>query len=495
MGNQVAHSRGLGSSGGAAYAPSDLSTHAVGAEGGSITGSLIMDVRVFYTFGKELGKGHFGSVYLAENKQHKYPAAVKVLRKRCLNTATVSTLKQEIELLMKVKGHPNIVEMFECLEDRSNLYIAMECCTGGELFDAIVSQPQYKFEDEKHVAQVMLDCFCAVEYCHNLGVVHRDLKPENLILSTPAVVGTNDYPTIKVIDFGLSRCYEDGAFMQKAVGTPYYIAPEVVKRHYGKECDVWSLGVILYVLLCGQPPFFHDSDQEIYRMLKSGKPHAYPDAEWKHISAAAKDLIDRCLRHNPHERITAKAALEHPFLKRNVGNLTDVAAPLATSFTQQMQQFQHGNRFQKIAKLKIAESMKQSEIKELHNLFKTLDIDGNGTLSANEVRQGVAKSLRGRRTSAADILETMDLYGDGVIHYDEFIAASMTKKQWASIEHLHYAFEKFDTSGSGTLTRQEVMDVLGGTDTHLCNELFEKFDMDHDGEISYEEFEQMMLAD
>ena len=475
--------------------PSDIAGQST-ASNLSITGTLIKTIKTFYNFKKELGKGHFGSVYLCNNLQHGYPAALKVLRKRCLNRKTIATLKSEIELLMKVAGHPNIVQLYECLEDNSNLYLAMECCTGGELFDAIVNSPAYKFEDERHVAAVVADVLCAVEYCHGIGVCHRDLKPENLMLSTPPDPGVNEYPSIKVIDFGLSRCYEEGEYMHKAVGTPYYIAPEVLQRSYGKECDMWSLGVILYVLLCGYPPFYAEEDNEIHRMIMSGKSHTFPSKDWDQVSDVAKDLINRCLVHDPTARINAKDALQHPFVTALAGPASKVY-PLAGNFANNLKLFKHGNRFQKVVKMKIAESMTVAEIEGLHKTFKDLDKDGNNILSVKEIKAAVESQLHAAGSKASimakEIVQSLDIAGDGVIHYEEFIAGAMTKKQWATIDHLHYAFEAFDVTNSGTLTKPEIMLALGGGDVHLANEILDKFDEDHDGGINYDEFVKVML--
>ena len=241
-----------------------------------------------------MGSGHFGKCYLGEQRESSKKSAIKVIRKRCLNTRTLDTLKNEVEILSKVGDHPNIAELYECLEDKQNLYLSMELCTGGELFDAIVNSPDYHFHSERDCASVIRDCLLAIDYCHRLGIVHRDIKPENLMLAQAPHEGSK-YPAIKVIDFGLSRCYEEGEFMKRAVGTPYYIAPEVLDRHYSKACDIWSIGVILYVLLCGYPPFNADTDEEIHQRIRSKEPHVFPEEDWKNVSSEAKDLINQCL--------------------------------------------------------------------------------------------------------------------------------------------------------------------------------------------------------
>ena len=465
----------------------------------SVTGVIVKNIKTIYTFEKELGSGHFGKCYLGQRIGDEVKAAIKVIRKRCLNERTVATLKNEVDILSKVSAHPNIAELFECLEDKSNLYLSMELCTGGELFDAIVGSPDYHFHSERQCASVIRDCLLAIDYCHDLGVVHRDIKPENLMLAVPPHDGQK-YPPIKVIDFGLSRCYEEGKFMKRAVGTPYYIAPEVLKRHYGKECDIWSIGIILYVLLCGYPPFNAETDAEIHAKIKSDETHVFPEEDWKNVSKEVKDLINKCLERDTSKRITAKQALDHTWIKSLADDSTADfhAFTLSPKIFDRLKAFGQSNKFQKVAKRFIAESMHEDEIEELKKAFIEIDKDGSGTLTHDEIKTCIEKHLHEASSKSSSIakeaLRIMDINGDDQINYVEFVAATMEKKQWATVEHLHYAFDKLDRTRSGSLTRVELFEALGGEDVHLANEIMEKFDKNHDGVIDYDEFVNIMFA-
>ena len=432
----------------------------------SVTGELVKNIKALYKFEKELGSGHFGKCYLCEQHGTSRKAAVKVIRKRCLNTRTLDTLKNEVEILSKVGDHPNIAELYECLEDKRNLYLSMELCTGGELFEAIVNSPDYHFHSERHCASVIRDCLLAIDYCHRLGIVHRDIKPENLMLAQAPHEGAK-YPAIKVIDFGLSRCYEEGEFMKRAVGTPYYIAPEVLDRHYGKACDIWSIGVILYVLLCGYPPFNADTDEQIHQRIRSNEPHVFPEEDWKNVSSQVKDLINRCLERDQEKRITAQDALSHVWIK----SLADDSNPefhslaLSSDIFKRLKEFGQACKFQRIAKRYIAESMHDHEIDNLRKAFVQIDKDGSGTITHDELKSCIEQHLHAASskssTLAKQALKIMDINGDSKVNYIEFVAATMEQKQWATVEHLHYAFDKLDSTHSGNLTREELFSLLG----------------------------------
>lgn len=217
------------------------------------------------------------------------------------------------ELLMEVSilkslDHPNIVKLLEMYEDEKYYYLVQEYCSGGELFDKI--QEFHSFS-EKQAAEYMRQIVSAIYYCHERGIVHRDLKPENLLIESK-----KPNAQLKVIDFGVSAKYKKGEKLHEKYGTPYYIAPEVLLRNYDEKCDIWSCGVILYILLCGYPPFNGPSDVEIMKVVKTGK-YSFDDPDWKHISKDAKALISKMLQYTPAKRLSAKEVLDDPWIKGN----------------------------------------------------------------------------------------------------------------------------------------------------------------------------------
>jgi len=220
-------------------------------------------------------------------------------------------LKTEVEILCRIQ-HPNIVGMKEVYDTKTKVYLIMDLMTGGELFDRIVQLEKYTEADAAKLVQSIAK---AVGYCHNLGVVHRDLKPENLLFESKAPDAR-----IKIADFGLAKIIDQKKVMQTACGTPGYVAPEVImkKGGYTKEVDMWSLGVIIYILLCGFPPFYEENNAALFAAIKAAA-YEYPSPYWDNITAEAKDLIDNLLVKNPADRLTPMGVLQHTWMVRHCG--------------------------------------------------------------------------------------------------------------------------------------------------------------------------------
>ncbi|KAL0128374.1 hypothetical protein PUN28_003576 [Cardiocondyla obscurior] len=207
--------------------------------------------------------------------------------------------------------HPNIVQLLETFEDKHKVYLVMELVTGGELFDRIVEKGSYTEKDASGLIRQVLE---AVDYMHEQGVVHRDLKPENLLYYSP-----DEDSKIMISDFGLSKM-EDSGIMATACGTPGYVAPEVLaQKPYGKAVDVWSIGVISYILLCGYPPFYDENDANLFAQILRGE-FEFDSPYWDDISASAKDFIGKLMCVNVEERYTCKQALAHPWISGNAAS-------------------------------------------------------------------------------------------------------------------------------------------------------------------------------
>lgn len=263
------------------------------------------DIDKAYEFKTELGRGAFSIVYLATQRASGVQYAVKVINKKDLGKDYEKNLKMEVDILKKV-NHPNIIALKELFDTPDKLYLIMELVTGGELFDKIVEKGSYTEAEAGHLVRKIVS---AVDYLHNLGIVHRDLKPENLLLKRP----DNDLE-IAIADFGLSKIVGQQMMMQTACGTPSYVAPEVLNASgYGNEVDMWSIGVITYILLCGFPPFYGDTVPEIFEQIMEAN-FDYPEEYWGTISKDAKDFINRLLVVDSDKRLTAGDALRHPWL-------------------------------------------------------------------------------------------------------------------------------------------------------------------------------------
>ncbi|XP_024879888.1 calcium/calmodulin-dependent protein kinase type 1 isoform X2 [Temnothorax curvispinosus] len=257
-----------------------------------------------------LGTGAFSEVRLAESKDKPGQMfAVKIIDKKALK-GKEDSLDNEIKVLRRLT-HPNIVQLLETFEDKHKVYLIMELVTGGELFDRIVEKGSYTEKDASGLIRQVLE---AVDYMHEQGVVHRDLKPENLLYYSP-----DEDSKIMISDFGLSKM-EDSGIMATACGTPGYVAPEVLaQKPYGKAVDVWSIGVISYILLCGYPPFYDENDANLFAQILRGE-FEFDSPYWDDISASAKDFIGKLMCVNVEERYTCKQALAHPWISGNAAS-------------------------------------------------------------------------------------------------------------------------------------------------------------------------------
>eukprot|EP00457_Paulinella_chromatophora_P006463 gb/GEZN01006481.1/.p1 GENE.gb/GEZN01006481.1/~~gb/GEZN01006481.1/.p1 ORF type:complete len:336 (+),score=52.33 gb/GEZN01006481.1/:70-1077(+) len=294
-----------------------------------------------FTLKEKLGEGNFAIVRRAVRKADHQEFAVKCIKKRRLKPEELQATHDEVEILQKIH-HPNCVQLFAVFDTKKDLYMVMELLTGGELFDRIVEKESFS---EKQAVGVIKSVAEALSYLHANGISHRDLKPENLLLSDHT-----DNATIKLTDFGLAKFrFQGGPLMITACGTPGYVAPEVLKGHpYGTEVDVWSLGVILYILLCGFPPFYHPQTAELYKAIKAGK-YDFPDEFFKNITDNAKDLIRRCLTVQPEARITSKGILSHPWI---VGKAATRA--LGSGFTENLRVLQCKRRLRRTVQAIVA---------------------------------------------------------------------------------------------------------------------------------------------
>lgn len=270
-------------------------------------------ISAFYKIDKKnvLGTGTFGTVHRVLHKKTGQIRACKTINKTKITNA--QRFDEEIKILRQL-DHPNILKLYEYFEDSKNIHLITELCQGGELFDLIVEK---EFLQEEEAVNVFKQILFSINYCHKQNIVHRDLKPENFLLEDKPEKESNYQ--IKTIDFGLSKIIKTrntGRIerMQTRVGTPYYISPEVLAGNYDKACDLWSAGCILYIMLCGYPPFQGDDDQEIIEAVLKGK-FSFDDDAWVNVSIEAKDLIKKLIT-KPERRLTAQEALDHKWFQK-----------------------------------------------------------------------------------------------------------------------------------------------------------------------------------
>lgn len=452
----------------------------------SILGRPFVDIKEYYTLGKELGRGQFGITYLCtENSTGRTYACKSILKRKLVSKGDRDDMKREVQIMQHMSGQPNIVEFRGAYEDRYSVHLVMELCAGGELFDRIIAQGQYSEKAASGICRAIVN---VVNVCHFMGVMHRDLKPENFLLSTK-----DEGAMLKATDFGLSVFIEEGKVYHDIVGSAYYVAPEVLQRNYGKEIDIWSAGVILYILLSGVPPFWAENEKGIFDAVLRGELD-FKSEPWPLISESAKDLIRKMLTKDPKKRITAAQVLEHPWIKG--GQASD--KPIDGAVLLRMKQFRAMNKLKKLALKVIAQSLSEEEIKGLKAMFTNMDTDNSGTITYEELKTGLARM--GSRLSEVEVkqlMEAADVDGDGTIDYIEFISATMHRHRLERDDHLYKAFQYFDKDSSGYITRDELeaaMKEYGMGDEASIKEIISEVDTDNDGRINYEEFSTMMRS-
>lgn len=260
-----------------------------------------------YDLGKEIGRGGFSIVKKGKNKTTGEDVAVKCINKKTLKKEELQLLSREINIMKKLQ-HKNIVQLYDIYETANDLFLVLEFIPGGELFDQIVERGSYSEHDAAALVRQILE---GIDYMHKHGVVHRDLKPENLLCSNTSAATAS---SIKIADFGLSKDLETGN-LQTSCGTPSYVAPEVLMGgQYDSEVDIWSIGVITYVLLCGFTPFYGDNQRQLFERILHAQ-FDFPSPEWDDITPAAKDFVKKMLVVNPAQRLTASQALAHQWIQ------------------------------------------------------------------------------------------------------------------------------------------------------------------------------------
>ncbi|KAG6491008.1 hypothetical protein ZIOFF_052340 [Zingiber officinale] len=457
-------------------------------------------IEEMYALDRELGRGEFGVTYLCMDRHTKELLACKSISKRKLRTAVdVEDVRREVAIMRHLPKSPSIVTLREALEDEGAVHLVMELCEGGELFDRIVARGHYS---ERAAAAVMRTIVEVVQLCHRHGVIHRDLKPENFLFAN-----NKENSPLKAIDFGLSVFFKPGERFSEIVGSPYYMAPEVLKRNYGPEIDIWSAGVILYILLCGVPPFWAETEQGVAQAILRGIIDFKRDP-WPSVSESAKNLVQQMLEPDPKLRLTAKQVLVHrtgakiciPFIAdhpwiQNAKKAPNV--PLGDVVKSRLKQFSRMNRFKRRALRIIADHLSTEEVEDIKEMFKMMDADNDGIVSHDELKAGLPHFGSHLIESEVQMLiEAVDSNGKGTLDYGEFLAVSLHLQRMTNDEHLRKAFSYFDKDGNGFIELEELREALtedGATDsTDAANNILQEIDTDKDGLISYDEFVAMM---
>jgi len=450
------------------------------------SGSIVKE----YSFSGVIGKGAYGEVRRAIHKKTNVLRAVKVIFKDGSDKEDQERLINEVKILRDL-DHPNIMKIIEFYQDAESFYIVSEFYNGGELFDKISAMRNFT---EKQAAITIKQILSAVNYCHQNNIVHRDLKPENILYESK-----KDDAPLKIIDFGTSKTYSPNTKMNQKFGTPYYIAPEVLKRKYTEKCDIWSCGVILYILLCGYPPFNGDNDKIIMDKVAIGKLE-FNQAEWQSVSEEAQKCIKKMMEYDPNNRYSAQQALNDPWFKMILGE-TAIDKPLTISALTNLKHFRAERKLQEATWVFLVSYLSTREEKgQLLSAFQLLDLNGDGKLSRDELIVGYQKilGLQHAEEEVDAIMRAVDNNNSGTIDYTEFVMATMNRQKMLSKERLEAVFKLFDKDGNGYLTADELKEIFNPgnvkeIDDKVWTDLINEVDQNGDGKISYKEFKDMML--
>ena len=403
-----------------------------------------------YKIVSKLGKGSFGSVYKVKHKISGEIRAMKIIKNTSVDDKVgVENAKflKEIQVLKEL-DHPNIIKIFEYYVDNKNHYIITELLTGG---------------------------------------------PENILVQKIDKKENQDEIYIKLIDFGASNFFKENEILKLKVGSPYYIAPEVLNKNYNEKCDIWSAGVVLYVMLTGKFPFVGQTSQKLFESIKTGK-YRTEGKEWEAISLEAKELIGKMLELDKNKRISASECLKSEFLSI-LDTKKEMPDMLPSVFTNIFKLNAREKIQQATIRIIVHNIQHNENIEKLRDIFDLLDINKDGQLTYSEIKQAFKKIFPDNYITEEKmniILEKLDEDNDGVISYEEFLRVTINEKILLEKNNLRLAFDKFDLNKDGKLSKDELLNVLDKGASDYVDDLLNLIDKNKDGYISFDEFCHLM---
>lgn len=402
----------------------------------------------------------------------------------------VAMLESEINILKEL-DHPNIVRFYETYIDYKYIHIVMQLCTGGELFDRIVKLEKFS---EKDASELMKKILSAVQHLHKHNICHRDLKPENFLFKN-----NKENAEIKIIDFGLSKKFsKQEENMTTIVGTPFYVAPEVLSGKYDTQCDLWSCGVILFVLLCGYPPFDGDSNKDIFRAILKNKLE-FDEEEWGNISEEAKDLIGKLLVKDPKKRIKIDQALNHPWFEK-WENMSEDADTFQAEYLKRMKSYRAPNRLQHEVLSFLMKNLDTSERVKIKEVFRNITSKTSGDLTFKDLESAFNEaSIDGATENLLELKSWLNFDKEGKIKYTEFLVAAVNKNEALTEANIEFAFHHFDTDNNGLITLDNLVEAFHREGKGLTEEeikdILAQADISNTGQISLDDFKKLMKYD
>lgn len=433
-----------------------------------------------------LEEGAYSCIKKATHRDSGAVYAVKSLRK----SRTTKEMFESTTSILKEIDHPNVMKLFEVFEDHLDFHMITELCSGGELFERVLRE---NFFTERQAAFIMRQIFAGVGYLHSRNVCHRNLRPEHVLIEAEKSIPSS---VVKIIDFRAAQRFKEGELFEERVGQVLYMPPEMARgKAYDHTCDLWSCGVMLYLLISGYPPFVGENDGETLRLVQRADI-VFLEGDWRNVSEAAKDLIRELLAFVPGDRLAASEAANHRWVKSC--ELEGRPFPLHSGQAK-MKSYCGQSKLKKAALHEVARRLKTDEVQELYEMFGLLDTNGDRLVSFSELKEGLDRL--GRREALKDLMrlfEEVDLDGNRQIDYTEFLAATLDRKCYREEEALWAAFQVFDRDRSGTISKAELARVLGSeglqdvVDQSDIERVIAECDADADGSIDFQEFVAMM---
>jgi len=441
-----------------------------------------------YITGNTLGSGGSCRVVEATDRKTKQKFALKIMTRRVRMNEDL--FEKEKDILMKL-DHPNIIKYHEAHIDSKNFYIVSQLCKGGELFDRIVDKTQEI--TEKRAAELVKTMLEAVQHCHSKNIVHRDLKPENFVFKTK-----DKDSAMVLIDFGCAKEVKDDQEYTDLVGTPYYLAPESAAGHKYcrtglvlKSSDVWSIGVIAYVLMTGRPPFNGHSNTEIFSSIIK-KPLKFPKEMDKKLFV---EFCQKMLKKSPKRRIKLDDALQHKWVN---GKGEDMDKEISPDVIRVLRQFNQQSKLKKAITKTLASHMGKEPQEKIRGHFDRLDKNGDGALDTQELSQllcDMGTSRAEAEKEAKQIIASSDTDGSGSIEFQEFAVIWQRKLLSVNDAYVHAVFKVLDENGDGSIDADElakVLELTSDNDKEEIRGLIREVDNDGDGVISFAEFKRAM---
>jgi len=444
-----------------------------------------------YTKIKLLGKGTFGEVFLVKHNVTGIIRAMKVIDKNNEEEYSDEEILNEINILKKI-DHPNIMKIFEFYSTPTTYYLILEFCEGGDLNDFVSTNKLSEFQ----VIYIMFQIFSAMNYCHKMNILHRDLKPDNILIKK----NEDGLCRVKICDFGTSSIFKKGQNHKEIIGTLCYMAPEVFKEKYNQKCDLWSCGVIMYILLTGKTPFIgRDDDQIIEKILFD----SYNTDLIKKYNRHTKELLSKLLEKDPKKRISADEALNHKVFyinktKEILNEIQDEA--IIFKFIDNLKKYKSDLVLKETTIAYLVHNYPDlDEVNDACKLFDKLDVNGNGKITKDELFIGLSLFIEddNLKKDIDEIFLNLDLDNNNYISYEEFIRAAIDKEIFLKEDILKFAFQYFDKDNNGNISIEELemvfKDNIKGKDCKKqLHSILREVDIYDEKDIKFDEFKKIM---